>query len=102
MKAVVLVLDSVGIGAARIHFLTDVPGVLDRTLKPISVLSKGEIGDFIKDKIIKGGMIPKVKCCLDAVEGGVKKTHIIDGRVSHALLVEIFTDLGIGTEISGD
>jgi acetylglutamate kinase len=88
--------------AEKLILLTDVPGVLDRTLKPISVLSKGEIGDFIKDKIIKGGMIPKVKCCLDAVEGGVKKTHIIDGRVSHALLVEIFTDLGIGTEISGD
>ena len=88
--------------AEKLILLTDVPGVLDSRLKPISVMAKGRIDEFIANKTIKGGMIPKVRCCLDAVEGGVKKTHIIDGRVPHALLVEIFTASGIGTQISGD
>ena len=88
--------------AEKLILLTDVPGVLDSRLKPISVMAKGRIDEFIANKTIKGGMIPKVRCCLDAIGGGVKKTHIIDGRVPHALLVEIFTASGIGTQISGD
>jgi acetylglutamate kinase len=88
--------------ADKLILLTDVPGVLDEKLKPISVLSKGEITGFIGNKTIRGGMIPKVRCCLDAIEGGVKKTHIIDGRIPHALLLEVFTASGIGTQISGD
>ena len=87
--------------AEKFILLTDVPGVLDKDLKPISVLKKNEVQAFIKDETIRGGMIPKVKCCLDALHGGVKKTHIIDGRVSHALLLEVLTDSGIGTQISG-
>jgi acetylglutamate kinase len=55
---------------------------------------------LIDEKIISGGMIPKVKACIDALEAGVLKAHIIDGRIMHALLLEIFTDQGIGTEIT--
>ena len=87
--------------AEKFILLTDVPGVLGKDLKPISVLKKDEVHAFLKDETIRGGMIPKVKCCLDALHGGVKKTHIIDGRVSHALLLEVLTDSGIGTQISG-
>jgi acetylglutamate kinase len=54
---------------------------------------------FIREGTVGGGMIPKVRCCLDALREGVKKTHIIDGRVKHAILLEIFTDEGIGTQI---
>jgi acetylglutamate kinase len=56
-------------------------------------------GRFIREGTISGGMIPKVRCCLDALQEGVKKTHVIDGRVKHAILLEIFTDEGIGTQI---
>ncbi len=65
----------------------------------ISTLTESQVRDLMKRKVITGGMIPKVNCCLDAVAGGVHKTHIIDGRVEHAVLLEIFTDAGIGTEI---
>ncbi len=87
--------------ADKLILLTDVPGVLGKDLKPISVLKKEEVQALLKNETIRGGMIPKVKCCLDALHGGVKKTHIIDGRVSHALLLEVLTDSGIGTQISG-
>ena len=87
--------------AEKLILLTDVPGVLGKDLKPISVLKKDEVQALIKNETIRGGMIPKTKCCLDALHGGVKKTHIIDGRVSHALLLEVLTDSGIGTQISG-
>jgi acetylglutamate kinase len=87
--------------AEKLILLTDVPGVLDKELRPISVLAKSEVQALMKEGTIRGGMIPKVKCCLDALHGGVKKTHIIDGRVSHALLLEVLTDSGVGTQISG-
>ena len=87
--------------AEKLILLTDVPGVLGKDLKPVSMLKKDEVQALIKNETIKGGMIPKVKCCLDALHGGVKKTHIIDGRVAHALLLEVLTDSGIGTQISG-
>lgn len=79
--------------------LTDVPGVLDSENKLISSVSEEQTETFIQNGTISGGMIPKVKCCLTAIRGGVPKAHIIDGRVPHALLLEILTDEGIGTEI---
>ncbi|MCX5802682.1 MAG: acetylglutamate kinase, partial [Proteobacteria bacterium] len=69
--------------------------------KLIPILKKGEIEALIRNKTVSGGMIPKVECCLDALQGGVKTTHIIDGRIPHAILLEIFTDSGIGTQITG-
>ena len=58
-----------------------------------------EVQSLIDNKVITGGMIPKIRCCMAALNGGVKKAHIIDGRIKHSLLLEIFTDQGIGTEI---
>jgi acetylglutamate kinase len=88
--------------AEKLVLLTDVPGVLDANLKPISSMSTQEARKLVKSDAVRGGMIPKITCCLDALHGGVKKTHIIDGRVPHALLLEVFTDLGIGTQIAGE
>jgi len=88
--------------AEKLILLTDVPGVLDANLKPISSMSTQEARILVKSDAVRGGMIPKITCCLDALHGGVKKTHIIDGRVPHALLLEVFTDLGIGTQIAGE
>jgi acetylglutamate kinase len=87
--------------ADKLILLTDVPGVIGKDLKPISLLKKNEVQTLIENETIRGGMIPKAKCCLDALHGGVRKTHIIDGRVSHALLLEVLTDSGIGTQIWG-
>ena len=70
--------------------------------KLISMLKKSEIEKLIQQKTIIGGMIPKVSCCVDALKGGVRETHIVDGRVPHAILLEIFTDSGVGTEITGE
>jgi len=81
--------------------LTDVEGVkIGGHL--ISTMTKNEVEGYIAQGEITGGMIPKVKCCLGAIDNGVAKTHIIDGRVEHAVLLEIFTDAGIGTEIVKD
>lgn len=90
------------LGAEKLILLTDVPGILDGNLKSISVLTTDQARTLIKSDVVRGGMIPKIKCCLDALHGGVKKTHIIDGRIPHALLLEIFTDSGIGTQIAGE
>lgn len=90
------------IGAEKLILLTDVPGVLDENLKTISILKRDEAKKLVKSKAVKGGMIPKIECCLDALAGGVKKTHIIDGRTPHAVLLEVFTDSGIGTQIAGE
>ena len=87
------------IGASRLIFLTDVPGILDKQGKMFNELSVGEAEDLIASGIAGGGMIPKVRACINALEKGVKKTHIIDARIPHGLLLEIFTDKGIGTEI---
>jgi len=84
--------------AEKFILLTDVEGVkIGGDLA--SSLADTEIPGLITSGEISGGMIPKVNCCLDAIRGGVNKTHIIDGRVEHAVLLEIFTDAGIGTEI---
>ncbi|MCX5918071.1 MAG: acetylglutamate kinase [Deltaproteobacteria bacterium] len=85
--------------AEKFILLTDVEGVLDDQKRLISTVDAKTAGRFIQEGTISGGMIPKVKCCLDALGEGVKKTHIIDGRVKHAILLEIFTDEGIGTQI---
>lgn len=85
--------------AEKLVLLTDVPGIMDKDERIISTLKKKEIKKFIDNGIIKGGMLPKVQACLTAIESGVSKAHIIDGRVPHCLLLEIFTKKGIGTEI---
>ncbi|NLC70727.1 MAG: acetylglutamate kinase [Desulfuromonadaceae bacterium] len=86
--------------AEKLILLTDVEGVKDREGRLISRLDTGEISAKIADGTITGGMIPKLNCCLKALRDGVRKVHIIDGRVEHACLLEIFTDHGIGTEIT--
>ena len=85
--------------ARKLILLTDTGGVLDKNKELISSIRADEIGELIKDGTIKGGMIPKVNCCLEALANGVNKAHIIDGRKEHAILLEIFTKGGIGTEI---
>lgn len=85
--------------AEKLILLTDVPGVQSKKDRIISTLTKQQIKRLIKDGTIAGGMLPKVQACLHALEGGVSKTHIIDGRIPHCLLIEIFTKSGIGTEI---
>ncbi len=85
--------------AEKLILLTDVEGIKDKNRKLISTLDKKKIKSLISENIISGGMLPKVHACQNALKGDVKKTHIIDGRVPHALLLEIFTEKGIGTEI---
>ena len=85
--------------ARKLILLTDTEGVLDKGKRLISTLKKGEVSGLIQDGTIAGGMIPKVNCCLEALKRGVRKAHIIDGRKDHAILLEIFTKVGVGTEI---
>ncbi len=87
------------LGARKLILLTDTEGVLDQEGRLISTLKMEEARQLISDKTVKGGMIPKVNCCLEALSGGVKKAHIIDGRQTHAILLEIFTTMWVGTEI---
>jgi acetylglutamate kinase len=85
--------------AEKMVLLTDVPGVLDKKGTLVNTMTDRDALGFIDDGTISGGMYPKVKCCLKALKGGVRKTHIVDGRLKHAVLLEMFTDRGIGTEI---
>jgi len=85
--------------AEKLVLLTDVKGVLDAEGQLINTMSGDEIEKLIATGAIEGGMYPKVKCCLKALKCGTKKAHIIDGRLQHSILLEIFTDEGIGTEI---
>jgi len=85
--------------ARKLVLLTDTEGVLDNRNRLISTIRTKDVKKLIDDGTIKGGMIPKINCCLEALTGGVKKAHIIDGRKDHAILLEIFTREGIGTEI---
>ncbi len=87
------------LNANRLLMLTDVPGVLDKNKKLMPDLSLGQVQALIADGTISGGMIPKVETCVEAVTLGVKGATILDGRVPHALLLELFTDGGIGTII---
>jgi acetylglutamate kinase len=94
---------AIALGAEKLLLLTDVPGILrnvrdEGTL--IKEMSRSELEDYVRGGIVSKGMIPKVECCARAVDGGVKRAHIIDGRSPHSLLVELFSDGGIGTMIS--
>lgn len=86
--------------ADKLLLLTDVEGVLGKDRKLINAMNDKEAMKLIESGVVEGGMFPKVKCCLKALNGGVKKAHIIDGRLRHAILLEVFTDKGIGTEIT--
>ncbi|MDA8234265.1 MAG: acetylglutamate kinase [Clostridia bacterium] len=88
--------------ADKLILLTDVEGIFEDYSNKETLLSElkvGEIDDKIRQGVISGGMIPKVECCVAALDGGVNKTHIIDGRIAHSILLEIFTDQGIGTMV---
>lgn len=87
--------------AEKLLFLTDVAGILDGDTKLLPTLNPEEIQALKQDGVIDGGMLPKVDACLHALTHGVGKTHIIDGRVPHAVLLELFTDRGVGTELVG-
>ena len=86
--------------AEKLILLTDVEGVKDLGGNLLSSIALADVPHLIDSGVITGGMIPKVNCCVDALNDGVKKAHIIDGRVLHAVLLEIFTDVGVGTEIN--
>jgi acetylglutamate kinase len=93
---------AIALGAEKLLLLTDVPGIL-RDLRDEGTLIKemlrSELDDYKKEGILSKGMIPKVECCARAVDGGVARAHIIDGRSPHSLLIELFSDAGIGTMI---
>ena len=90
---------AVTLAAEKLMLLTNTPGVLDKTGELLASISLKNIPGLISDGTIAGGMIPKVECAVDAIQSGVKSSLIIDGRVEHALLLELFTDSGIGTQI---
>jgi acetylglutamate kinase len=86
------------LGAEKLIHLTDVQGILVAG-RLVSTLSRKDVEKLIQDGVIDGGMLPKVESALRALEGGTRKAHIIDGRVPHAILLELFTREGVGTEI---
>ncbi|MFZ5724270.1 MAG: acetylglutamate kinase [Pseudomonadota bacterium] len=88
--------------AEKLLLLTNVPGIMDRQKNILTGLTLADVDALVADGTIYGGMLPKIQCALDAVAGGVRSAHIIDGRVMHAVLLEIFTDRGIGTLITGN
>ncbi|PHS31087.1 MAG: acetylglutamate kinase [Sulfurovum sp.] len=88
---------AVAMEARKVLFLTDTPGVLDKEMELITNLSIEKTEALKADGTIQGGMVPKVDACIEALRGGVKKAHIIDGRVEHSLLLEILTSSGVGT-----
>lgn len=93
---------AVAMKADKLVLLTDVPGLLQDTGDVdslISILKVSEVPGYINEGVIAGGMIPKVQCCVEAVTGGVSRTHIVDGRVAHSILLEIFTNEGVGTMV---
>ena len=88
---------------AKLVYLSDVPGLMMDPTKPetlIKSVNRVQADDLMSDGVISGGMIPKIKSAIDALNAGVRKVHFIDGRLPHALLLEIFTDGGIGTEVT--
>jgi acetylglutamate kinase len=89
------------LGAEKLLLLTNTPGVLDPDRNLLTGLSPDETERLIADGIIHGGMLPKVRCALDAVKAGVRTSQIIDGRVRHSVLLELLTDSGVGTLING-
>jgi len=96
---------AVAMGAEKIIYLTGTPGLLDNPADPASLvhrLTAGEARNRIADESVTGGMIPKLIACAEAVEGGVGSAHMIDGRAEHAILVELFTDEGVGTMVTAE
>lgn len=92
------------LGAEKIIYLTDIAGLrkdIDDASSLIHRITVGELTDLVADGTVSGGMIPKVESCIQAVRGGVKSAHILDGRIPHVLLLELFTDQGVGTMITG-
>lgn len=87
--------------AEKLMLLTNTAGVLDKEGELLTGLSAKKVEDLIADGTIHGGMLPKINCALDAVQSGVKAAHIVDGRVQHAVMLELFTDEGVGTLIKG-
>ena len=87
------------LGAEKLIFLTDTEGVKDREGRLIPTLTEERAGELIKEGVIREGMLPKVMAGIEALQGGVRKVHIVDGRVPHSVLIEVFTEEGIGTEI---
>lgn len=93
---------SVKLNAEKLILLTDVPGILRNIDDPdslISVVNLQDVPELIERRVIEGGMIPKVQCCVEAIQGEVKRTHIIDGRIPHSILLEVFSNEGVGTMI---
>lgn len=90
---------AVTLGAEKLVMMTNTTGVLDKQGHLLTGITAREVDELVKDGTIAGGMLPKVNCALDAVKSGVRSAHIIDGRVAHALILEIFTDEGVGTLI---
>lgn len=90
------------VNAEKLILLTNVSGLKSKDDKVLTGLTAAQVNDLIEDGTIHGGMLPKIRCALSAVENGVRTAHIIDGRVAHATLLEIFTDEGVGTLISRD
>jgi acetylglutamate kinase len=96
---------AVALKAEKFVQLTNVPGVLRNVDDPSSLIkriAKEAIPSMIATGVISSGMIPKIECCLTALNGGVPRTHIIDGRVPHSLLIEMFSDRGIGTMLMNE
>jgi acetylglutamate kinase len=87
------------LGVEKLIILTDEQGVLDKKGMLISNLKYAQIPGLMKKGVVTGGMIPKLECCMKALDGGVMKAHIVDGRVPYSILLELFTDSGIGTQI---
>jgi acetylglutamate kinase len=85
--------------AEKLILMTDVEGVKDKKGEFLSTLKVNQARKMIQEGVVASGMIPKVECCIEALKGGVNKTHILDGRVKHAVLLEIFTKEGVGTEV---
>jgi acetylglutamate kinase len=85
--------------AEKLLLLTNTPGLLDRKGELIAELDVGRVEELIREGVITGGMLPKVRCAVEAVQGGVRSAHIIDGRVEHAVMLDLFTDEGVGTLI---
>jgi acetylglutamate kinase len=90
------------LNAEKLMLLTNVAGLLDKSGDILTGLTTEQVDDLIADGTIYGGMLPKIQCALDAVKSGVRRSHIVDGRVANAVLLEIFTDTGVGTLITNE
>ena len=89
------------LSAEKLVLMTDIAGVKGKDGALLASLTRAEVHALEEEGTISGGMIPKVRCALDAIDAGVRKVHVVDGRTEHAVLLEIFTDTGVGTEIVG-